>query len=75
MIPGHVERKFFFIEDISVDVHGLHSARWKKVHRLVFDLVLYRLLAKWRSGIFTSVIFSFCSGFRGTVWMKTLTIK
>ena len=66
--PGHVERKLFFIADISVDVHGLHSAIWRKVHRSDFDLDSYRLPAKWRSGIFTSVIFSFCSGFRGTMY-------
>ena len=28
---------FFLIADISVDVHGLHSARWRKLHRSAFD--------------------------------------
>ena len=71
---GHVLRKLFLIADSSVDVHGLHSARWRKVQRSAFYLVSYRLPKKWRLGIFTSVIFSFCSGFRGTmyrdVWMS-----
>ena len=44
--PGHVERKLFFIADISVDVHGLYSARFRKVHNYAFDLDLYRLPAK-----------------------------
>ena len=44
--PGHVEWKLFFIADISVDVHGLHSARWRKVHISAFDLDSYRLPAK-----------------------------
>ena len=61
------EEMLFLIADISMDVHGLHSARWRKVHRSAFDLDSYRLPEKWRSGIFTSVIFSFCSGFRGTM--------
>ena len=72
--PGHVARKLFLIADISIDVHGLHIARWRKVQRSAFDLVSYRLPEKWRSGIFTSVIFSFCLGFRGTmsrdVWLS-----
>ena len=37
MSPGHVERKLFFIADISVDVHELQSARWRKVHISAFD--------------------------------------
>ena len=44
--PGHVERKLFFIAVINVDVHGLHSARWRKVHRSAFDLASYKLPAK-----------------------------
>ena len=44
--PGHVERKLFFIADISVDVHGLHSARWRKVHRPAFDFDSYKLPEK-----------------------------
>ena len=44
--PGHVESKLFFIADISVDVHGLHSARWIKVHRSAFDFDSYKLPEK-----------------------------
>ena len=75
--PGHVARKLFLIADISIDVHGLHIARWRKVQRSAFNLVSYRLPEKWRSGIFTSVIFSFCLGFRGTMyrddWLSLVT--
>ena len=35
-----------FIADISVDVHGLHSARWRKVHRSAFVFDSYKLPAK-----------------------------
>ena len=63
-----MEIKFFFIADISVDVHGLHRARWRKVHISAFDLDSYRLPAKQCSGMFTSVLFLFCSGFRGTMY-------
>ena len=45
MSPGHVARKLFFIADISVYVHGIHSARWRKVHRSAFDLDSYILPA------------------------------
>ena len=45
VIPGHVERNFIFIADISVDVHGIHIARWRKVHRSAFDLDSYKLPA------------------------------
>ena len=65
MSPGHVERKLFFIADISVDVHGLHSARWGKLHRSAFDFDSYKLRAKVCSGILNYVIFSFCLGVRG----------
>ena len=70
--PGHVEREFFLIADISVDVYGLHSARWRKVQRSDFDLDLYILPAKWRSGNFNYVIFSFCLGFRGSMYRDVL---
>ena len=59
MSPGHVERNLFFISDISVDVHGLHSARWRQVHRSAFDLDSYKLPEKWRSGIFIPSYFHF----------------
>ena len=44
MSPGHVERKFFVVADISVDVHGLHSARWRKYtdQLLIWTCINYR---------------------------------
>ena len=65
MSPGHVERKFLFIADISLDVYGLYSARWRKVDRSAFDFDSYKLRAKVCSGILNYVIFSFCLGVRG----------
>ena len=65
--PGHEERKLFLIADISVDVHGLHITRLRKVRRSAFDFDSYKLPAKWRSGSLNSVIFSFCLGVRGTM--------
>ena len=44
--PGQLERKLFFIALINVDVHGLQSARWRKVHRSAFDFASYKLPAK-----------------------------
>ena len=43
--PSHV-RRFFLIAVINVDVHGLHSTRWRKVHRSDFDYASYKLPAK-----------------------------
>ena len=34
---GQVKRNFFLIALIYIDVHGLHNARWRKIHRSVFD--------------------------------------
>ena len=38
-------RELFLIADSSADVHGIHSAIWRKVQRSAFDLVSYRLPA------------------------------
>ena len=46
--------------------------RWIKLHRPAFDFALYKLPAKLCSGILYSVIFSFCSGVRGTMYRDDL---
>ena len=66
--PGHVESKLLLISVVVVNVHGLQHTRWRKVLRSAFDFVSYTLPANLCSGILHSVIFSFCSVVRGTMY-------